>query len=161
MKLKKVRNKIAYFFADNTVKKQIDEGITDDYFYDYSYYVKLIAKSLRRFANDRVSHTVLNWKLPDNWTRFSEEEMQEYSDAETTLLNKWADILEISTDNLYDLPRFEGYFNALHGLIFEGTELTPELDALGRELDSWEQSIIDLKSDILAELGANHMYMWD
>lgn len=162
MRLKVMRDKIAWFAASKEGKKNLTEGITDDNFYDYRAYVDLIAKSLRRMADDRQAYTVMNWRLPDDWGHLSTEELEKLSDEETMLLNKWADILSIWDDDLYDLPRFEPYFDALHDYLFVSEEpLSEEMEASGLELDAWGKAIDALKSDILAELGAHYMYMWD
>lgn len=162
MRLKVIRDKIAWFIASKEGKKNLTEGVTDDNFYDFGAYVDLIAKSLRRMANDRHSYTVMNWKLPVDWDGFSSEELERYSDKETEVLNKWADILEIDEDHFYDLPRFAPHFDALHDYLFGSKQpLSDAMHTLGQEFNDWQNSIRDLKSDILAELGANYFYMWD
>ena len=162
MKLKVIRDKIAWFIASKEGKKNLTEGVTDDNFYDYGAYVNLIAKSLRRMASDRQAYTVMNWRMPENWGHLPREDMAAYSEKETELLNKWADILEIDEADLYDLPRFDPYFDALNDYLFGSKQpLSDAMDALGKEFDDWQNSIRDLKSDVLAELGANYFYMWD
>lgn len=162
MKLKVVRDKIAWFVASKEGKKNLTEGVTDDNFYDYGAYVNLIAKSLRRMASDRQAYTVMNWRMPENLGHPSREDMAAYSEKETELLNKWADILENSEDDLYDLPRFDPYFDSLNDYLFGSKEpLSESMEALGKEFDNWENSIRNLKSDILSEIGANFFYMWD
>lgn len=162
MRLKVMRDKVAWFIASKEGKKNLTEGVTDDNFYDYGAYVNLIAKSLRRIASDRQAYTVMNWRMPENWGHLPREDMDAYSEKETGLLNKWADILEIDEDSLYELPRFDPYFDALHDYLFGSKQpLGEAMDALGKEFDDWENSIQNLKADILSELGANYFYMWD
>lgn len=162
MRLKVIRDKIAWFIASKEGKKNLTEGVTDDNFYDFSFYVDLISKSLRRLANDRIAFTVLNYNLPDDWDEKTHEDLEPYAEAETVLLNKWADILDIDTSDIYDTPMFEPYFDALEDKLFGSKQdIGSAQKELGRTLDSWENSILYLKSDILAEIGTNYMYFWD
>lgn len=162
MRLKVIRDKIAWFVASKEGKKNLTEGVTDDNFYDFGAYVDLIAKSLRRLANDRAAYTVLNYRLPRDWVNKSTEELQVYADAETKLLNKWADILEIREDDLNLIPMFDPYFDALRDHLFGSqAPLSQEIHELGAALDEWCKSVENLKSDILAEIGEHYMYFWD
>ena len=162
MKLKVIRDKIAWFVASKEGKKNLTEGVTDDNFYDFSYYVDLIAKSLRRMANERHCYFAMGWLLPEDVYELSDEEKQRLSDEETARLNKWADILEIDETDLNDADIFDPYFDALDDHLFGSKlELSEENQELGRTLNSWDKSLRNLKSDILSELGTNYFYMWD
>ena len=158
----KLRNKIAHFIATPRVKKRIEEGVTDDNFYDYSYYVDLVAKSLRRFADDRHSYTPMGWKL--NPEINSREELEAIADSHTALFHKWADILEIDLD--LEEPYYREYNEHLEGMTVENLrvvfpEHTEDSKKKQDDFNDHEMAILNLKSDILSELGANFMYMWD
>lgn len=164
MKLKAVRDKIAWFVASKEGKKNLTEGVTDDNFYDYGAYVNLIAKSLRRMANDRQAYTVMNWRMPEIWEHLSQEDMAAYAEKETKLLNKWADILEIDLD--VEEPYYKEFNDHLEGMRTEGLQIvfpehTEESKKKQDDFNDHEMAILNLKSDILSELGANFMYMWD
>lgn len=162
MKLNKLRNKIAYFIATDKAKKRFDEGVTDDNFYDFSFYVDLIAKSLRRFADDRGSYTPMGWKLdPEIETR---EELEAISESHTVLLHKWADILEIELD--VEEPYYKEFNDHLEGMSVQGLEIvfpehTEESKKKHDDFNNHEVAIFNLKSDILAEIGEHYMYFWD
>lgn len=159
--MNKLRNKIAYFIATPKVKKKIDEGVTDDNFFDYSFYVGLIAKSLRRMADDRYSYTPMGWKYDiDDF----EENKESIAESHTVLLHKWADILEIDLD--LDEPYYKEFRDYLRGMTTDNLrvvfpEHTEQSKKKAQDFEQHELAILNLKSDILAELGANFMYMWD
>lgn len=158
----KLRNKIAYFIATPRVKKRIEEGVTDDNFYDFGAYVDLIAKSLRRFADDRHSYTPMGWKLDPEIS--SREELEAIADSHTELFHKWADILEIHLD--VEEPYYKEFNDHLEGMRTEGRQIvfpehTEESKTKEKDFNDHEMAILNLKSDILSELGANFMYMWD
>lgn len=162
MKLKIVRDKIAWFIASKEGKKNLTEGVTDDNFYDFGAYVDLIAKSLRRFADDRHSYTPMGWKL--NPEINSTEELEAIADSHTELFHKWADILEIDLD--VEEPYYKEFNDHLDGMTVENLlimfpEHTEESKKKQDDFNDHETAILNLKSDILAELGANYFYMWD
>ena len=175
--MSKFRDKIAHFIATPEVKKRIDEGVTDDNFFDYGAYVNLIAKSLRRMANDRHSYTVLNYRLPPNYIKLSTEELEELANAETVLLNKWADILSIADIDLMDEPYYKPYWDHISGARSEPVkwdekgkptlfqmnfpEHTEETEDIQKHMEQHEHTIHMLHVDILMELAENHRYMWD
>ena len=162
MKLKVIREKVAWFVASKEGKKNLTEGVTDDNFYDYSYYVDLVAKSLRRFADDRHSYTPMGWKL--NPEISSREELEKIADSHTALFHKWADILEIDLD--IEEPYYKEFNELLEGMTVENLrvvfpEHTEQSKKKEKDFNDHEMAILNLKSDILSELGANFMYMWD
>ena len=162
MRLKVMRDKIAWFVASKEGKKNLTEGVTDDNFYDFGAYVDLIAKSLRRFADDRHSYTPMGWKL--NPEINSREELEAIADSHTELLHKWADILEIDLD--LEEPYYKEFRDHLNGMTVENhlavfPEHTEESKKKRDDFNDHEMAILNLKSDILSELGANFMYMWD
>lgn len=158
----RLRNKIAHFIATPKVKKKIEEGVTDDNFFDYSFYVNLIAKSLRRLADDRHSYTPMGWRLDPEIS--SREELEAIADSHTALLHKWADILEIHLD--IEEPYYKEFNELLEGMTVENLrvvfpEHTEEANKKEKDFNDHELAILNLKSDILSELGAHFMYMWD
>ena len=158
----KFRDKIAHFIATPEVKKRIDEGVTDDNFFDYGAYVNLIAKTLRRFADDRHSYTPMGWKF--DFEAVSREDLEKIADSQTALLHKWADILEIHLD--IEEPYYKEFNDHLDGMATENLmvifpEYTDESKKKRDDFYAHELAILNLKSDILSELGANFMYMWD
>lgn len=162
MRLKVIRDKIAWFIASKEGKKNLTEGVTDDNFYDYSYYIDLIAKSLRRFADDRHSYTPMGWKLDPEID--STEELEAIADSHTELFHKWADILEIHLD--LEEPYYKEFRDHLDGMTVENLlavfpEYTEESKKKRDDFNEHEMAILNLKSDILSELGTNFMYMWD
>ena len=162
MRLKVMRDKIAWFIASKEGKKNLTEGVTDDNFYDFGAYVDLIAKSLRRFADDRHSYTPMGWKL--NPEIDSTEELEAIADSHTELFHKWADILEIYLDD--EEPYYKEFSDYLDGMTVENLllvlpEHTEESKKKQDDFNDHETAIQNLKADILAELGANYYYMWD
>ena len=158
----KLRNKIAHFIATPRVKKRVEEGVTDDDFFDFGAYVDLIAKSLRRFADDRHSYTPMSWKL--NPETNSREELESIADSHTALLHKWADILEIHLD--VEEPYYKEFNDYLEGMRVDELQVVfPEHTEKSKkkqdDFNDHEVAILNLKSDILSELGSNFMYMWD
>lgn len=164
MKLNDIRDKVATFVASDRGKKKLKEGVTDDNFYDFGVYVDLIAKSLRRMANDRHAYTVMNWRIPVSWEGFSGEELRELSNEETATLNKWAHILEIELD--VEEPYYKEFNDHLEGITSVNLEIvfpeyTEQSKKKEQDFNAHEMAIMNIKSDILAELGANYYYMWD
>lgn len=158
----KLRDKIAHFIATPKVKKKIEEGVTDDNFFDFGFYVSLVAKSLRRFADDRHSYTPMGWRLDPEIS--SREELEAIADSHTALLHKWADILEIHLD--VEEPYYKECNDYLDGMTVENLlivfpEHTEESKKKQDDFSDHEMAILNLKSDILSELGTNFMYMWD
>lgn len=172
-----LRDKVAWLIATKSTKKKIKEGVTDDCFFDYHVYVDLIAKSLRRLANDRQSYTVMNWRLPEDWA-YSGEKHEEYSDEETKTLNKWADILAIVDSDLMDEPYYQPFWDFItdtrtepvriddkgkptaYKLVWNQEE-TKEIRNIQADVAEHEQAIHNLQKDILMELAENHRFMWD
>ena len=162
MRLKVIRDKIAWFIASKEGKKNLTEGVTDDNFFDFSFYVNLIAKSLRRMADDRHSYTPMGWKLDPEIN--SREELEAIADSHTVLLHKWADILEIHLD--VEEPYYKEFNDHIEGMRTEGLQIvfpehTEESKKKRDDFNDHEMAILNLKSDILSELGTNFMYMWD
>lgn len=162
MRLKVMRDKVAWFIASKEGKKSLTEGVTDDNFYDFGAYVDLIAKSLRRFADDRHSYTPMGWRLDPEIS--SREDLEAIAGSHTELLHRWADILEIHLD--VEEPYYKEFNDYLEGMTVENLQVVfPETTEQSRkkekDFNDHELAILNLKSDILSELGANFMYMWD
>lgn len=171
----RLRDKIAHFIATSKVKKKIEEGVTDDNFFDYSFYVDLVAKSLRRFADDRHSYTPMGWRLDSEIS--SREELEAIAGSHTDLLHRWADILSIRDSDLMDEPYYKPYWDHISSsttrparfdkngkpvsYYMEWPESTEEVDQIKSHLASHEAAIHNLQIDILVELAENHRYLWD
>ena len=173
-----LRDRISWLIATKPTKKRIKEGVTDDDFSNYRVYVDLIAKSLRRLANERNAYTVMNWRLPHDWSSSGVDRLSEYSDEETKTLNKWAEILSIVDSDLMDESyyapfwdfvldtrtepvKFDSKGRPTSYIMMWNQEETEEIQRLEEDFKLHEQAIHNIQKDILMELAENHTYMWD
>lgn len=170
------RNFVVTPLLSSGARERVRKGVAPFMFWDFGNYVQLTAESLREAAKHRQS-SMIRWESRSQELGSDENPGSLDFDKETTLLNKWADILSIHDSDLMDEPYYKPYWDYISSSRSEvanrkddGTPLsfrlvfpeeTEEMRAIQRHLNQHEHAIHMLQVDILMELAENHRYMWD
>lgn len=156
-----IRDAIVTPLLSPGARERVIHGVAPFMWWDYGSYIHLIAESLRNAAKYRHGHMI-------RWDQYADGAL--CFDDETDLLNKWADILTADSE-LSDEPYYKEYFDYLSGYKMvknsDGTYsmLKPReserMDQFRLEKTQQGEAIVNLASDVLAEIGRNYQYMWD
>lgn len=155
-------------------RQRAKHGVAPYMFWDYGSYVNLIAESIRNFADKRHGQ-IMRW--PGRVDQFTKENDGWDFEAETALLNKWADVLSITDSELTEEPYYQEYYDHIGQWVsiptqwdkdgdptlyrMEFPEDTEEMKKIRDDIRQHENAIYALQRDILVELADNFRYLWD